>query len=86
MDSGWIINENGGFSKKMKKNEKKIEKKIQKKYHKNFLCHFLIPGENLREKKIFLARILTVIFRPVLAQKILMHFQRGGFGRKINEK
>ena len=69
MDLGRPSPENGGISEKIEKSEKKIEKFFEKKIFQKKICHFLIPGENWSEKKFFLAWILTVIFRPVLAQK-----------------
>ena len=72
---------------KVRKKSKNFSKKF---FSRKKKCPFLLPGEVLSEKKIFLARILTVIFRPVLAQKKLGIFSEGldfdGKSMKINEK
>ena len=63
-----------------------------KNFSKNFffskknLCHFLIPGENWGEKKIFSCLDFVPGFSTILGPKKYLAFQRGdGWGRKINE-
>ena len=88
--SQWIW---AGRAMKMEDFQKKIEKKWEKNlkifrffFQKKIYVIFWFPVKFWVKNFFFLARILTVIFRPVLAQKILMRFQRGaGFRWKINE-
>ena len=82
MDLGWPSHGNAGFSEKIEKNEKKIEKFFGKIFFsKKKLCHFLIPGENWGEKKIFFLKgFCSWFFDLFWPKKILMHFQRGAGG------